>query len=205
MPDLPAPIGSVCVYCASSEVADPAYMEAAAAFGKALASEGLRLVYGGGNIGLMGACARAAHDAGGKVLGVMPDFLRQREVLYGDVETIVVGSMHERKMVMFEQSEAFVVLPGGVGTLEEAVEMLSWRRLEVHRKPIVFHSPGGFWNPLYALFQHTVDHNLTPAAFMETWRSVETVGEILPAIREMAEANGPVLEARMPNISSDQR
>ena len=205
MPDLPEPIGSVCVYCASSEVADPAYMEAAAAFGKTLAAEGLRLVYGGGNIGLMGACARAAHDAGGKVLGVMPDFLRLREILYDDVETIVVGSMHERKMVMFEQSDAFVVLPGGVGTLEEAVEMLSWRRLEVHRKPIVFHSPGGFWEPLYALFQHTIDHNLTPAAFMDTWRSVETVDAILPAIRDLAQANGPLLEARMPVLGSDQR
>ena len=205
MPDLPASIGSVCVYCASSEAADPAYMEAAAAFGKTLAAEGLRLVYGGGDIGLMGACARAAHDAGGKVLGVMPDFLRQREILYDDVETIVVGSMHERKMVMFEQSDAFVVLPGGVGTLEEAVEMLSWRRLEVHRKPIVFHSPGGFWDPLYALFQHTVDHNLTPAAFMDTWRSVETVDAILPAIRELARANGPLLETRMPAVGSDQR
>jgi len=205
MPDLSAPIESVCVYCASSEAADDAYMEAAAAFGKVLASEGLRLVYGGGNIGLMGACARAAHDAGGKVLGVMPEFLRQREILYGDVETIVVASMHERKMVMFEQADAFVVLPGGVGTLEEAVEMMSWRRLEVHRKPIVFHSPAGFWAPLQALIQHTVDHNLTPPAFMETWRSVETVDEILPAVRELARANGPMLEARMPTIGSDQR
>jgi len=205
MPDLPASIGSVCVYCASSDAADPAYMEAAAAFGKALAQEGLRLVYGGGNIGLMGACARAANEAGGKVLGVMPEFLRLREILYGDVETVVVGSMHERKMVMFEQSDAFVVLPGGVGTLEEAVEMMSWRRLEVHRKPIVFHSPGGFWEPLYALFQHTVDHNLTPAAFMDTWRSVETVEAILPALRELAATGGPVLEARMPNVTSDQR
>lgn len=205
MPDLPASIGSVCVYCASSDAADPAYMEAAAAFGKALAQEGLRLVYGGGNIGLMGACARAAHAAGGRVLGVMPAFLRQREILYGAVETIVVASMHERKMVMFEQADAFVVLPGGVGTLEEAVEMMSWRRLEVHRKPIVFHSPGGFWAPLHALFQHTVDHNLTPAAFMDTWRSVETVEAILPALRELAAADGPVLEARMPNMTSDQR
>jgi len=205
MPDLPASIGSVCVYCASSDAADPAYMEAAAAFGKTLAKEGLRLVYGGGDIGLMGACARAAHEAGGKVLGVMPEFLRLREILNRNVETIVVSSMHERKMVMFEQSDAFVVLPGGVGTLEEAIEMMSWRRLEVHRKPIVFHSPGGFWAPLYALFQHTVDHNLTPVAFMDTWRSVETVEAILPAVRELAASNGPLLEARMPNIPSDQR
>jgi len=205
MPDLPATIGSVCVYCASSDAADPAYMEAAAAFGKVLAQESLRLVYGGGNIGLMGACARAAHDAGGRVLGVMPEFLRQREILYDDVETIVVSSMHERKMVMFEQSDAFVVLPGGVGTLEEAIEMMSWRRLEVHRKPIVFHSPGGFWDPLHALFQHTVDHHLTPAAFMETWRSVETVEEILPALHDLARVQGPMLEARMPDVRSHQR
>jgi len=205
MLDLPATIGSVCVYCASSEAADAAYMEAAGAFGKLLAQAGIRLVYGGGNIGLMGACARAAHAAGGRVLGVMPEFLSQRELLYGDVETIVVSSMHERKMVMFEESDAFVVLPGGVGTLEEAVEMMSWRRLEVHRKPIVFHSPGGFWDPLLALFQHTVDHNLTPAAFMETWRAVETVEEILPALRALAVVEGPVLEARMPHVRSDQR
>ena len=205
MPDLPATIGSVCVYCASSDAADPAYMEAAAAFGKVLAQESLRLVYGGGNIGLMGACARAAHDAGGRVLGVMPEFLRQREILYDDVETIVVSSMHERKMVMFEQSDAFVVLPGGVGTLEEAIEMMSWRRLEVHRKPIVFHCPGGFWDPLHALFQHTVDHHLTPAAFMETWRSVETVEEILPALHDLARVQGPMLEARMPDVRSHQR
>ena len=205
MPDLAASIGSVCVYCASSDAADPAYMEAAAAFGKALAEAGLRLVYGGGNIGLMGACARAAHDAGAKVLGVMPDFLRQRENLYGDVETVIVSSMHERKMVMFEQSDAFVVLPGGVGTLEEAIEMMSWRRLEVHRKPIVFYSPEGFWEPLFALFQHTIDQRLTPAAFRETWRSVERVEDILPAVHDLAAHDGPVLEARMPNVASDQR
>ena len=205
MPDLPASIGSVCVYCASSDAADPAYMEAAAAFGKTLAQEGLRLVYGGGNIGLMGACARAAHDAGGKVLGVMPEFLRRREILYGDVETIVVSSMHERKMVMFEQSDAFVVLPGGVGTLEEVIEMMSWRRLELHRKPIVFHSPESFWEPLFTLFQHTIDHRLTPAAFTDTWRSVETVEEILPAVLALAATDGPVLEARMPKAPLDQR
>ena len=120
MPVSPPAIRSVCVYCGSS-AADPAYMEAAAEFGKSLATEGLRLVYGGGGVGLMGACARAAHAAGGKVLGVMPDFLRQREVLFDDVETIVVRTMHERKMIMFEEADAFVVLPGGIGTLEEVV------------------------------------------------------------------------------------
>ena len=151
----PARIGSVCVYAGSSDAAGPALLAAARGLGDVLARESVRLVYGGGGIGLMGACARAAKTAGGRVLGVMPDFLRQREILYDEVETIVVRSMHERKMVMFEQSDAFVVLPGGVGTLEEAVEMMSWRRLEVHRKPIVFHNPDGFWDQLLFAFSTT--------------------------------------------------
>jgi uncharacterized protein (TIGR00730 family) len=182
----PSSLASVCVYCGSSDAADPAYMEAAAAFGKALASDGLRLVYGGGGVGLMGACAGAAHEAGGKVLGVMPEFLRQREALFDDVETIVVSSMHERKMILFEQSDAFVTLPGGIGTLEEVIELLSWRRMELHRKPIVFFNPDGFWEPLFALLKHTVEHRLAPAGFLNTYRSVATVGAILPAVRAMA-------------------
>jgi uncharacterized protein (TIGR00730 family) len=180
------PLASVCVYCGSSDAADPAYMEAAAAFGKALAADGLRLVYGGGGVGLMGACAGAAHEAGGKVLGVMPEFLRQSEALYDDVETIVVTSMHERKMLLFDHSDAFVTLPGGIGTLEEVIELLSWRRLELHRKPIVFYNPGGFWEPLFALLKHTVDHRLVPAGFLGTYRAVDSVAEILPAVRAMA-------------------
>src|ERR1700744_6693637 len=115
----PARIGSICVYAGSSDAADPALLDAARDLGQALAREDIRLVYGGGGIGLMGACARAAHAAGGRVLGVMPEFLRQREILFDEVETIVVRSMHERKMLMFEQSDAFAVMPGGIGTLEE--------------------------------------------------------------------------------------
>ena len=182
------PIQSVCVYCGSSNAADPAYMEAAAAFGKAVAREGLRLVYGGGGVGLMGACARAAHGAGGKVLGIMPDFLRQQEGELGEIETIIVRSMHERKMTMFEQADAFVTLPGGIGTLEEVIELLSWRRMELHRKPIVFLNQDGFWDPLFDLLRHVVAMNLAPAGFLDTWRAVETVEEILPAARAMGEA-----------------
>ena len=117
----PARIGSICVYAGSSDAADSALIRAAHDFGATLAREGIRLVYGGGGIGLMGACARAAHAAGGRVLGVMPEFLRQREILFDEVETIVVRSMHERKMLMFEESDAFVALPGGIGTLEEVI------------------------------------------------------------------------------------
>src|SRR5437868_2681765 len=114
-------LGSVCLFCGSSDAADPAYLEAAAQFGRTCAAEGVRLVYGGGGIGLMGAAAKAAHGANGKVLGIMPDFLRRREVIYDEVETVVVHTMSERKRIMFDQSDAFAVFPGGIGTLEEFV------------------------------------------------------------------------------------
>jgi uncharacterized protein (TIGR00730 family) len=180
------PVESVCVYCGSSNTTDPEYLKAAAEFGRLLAASEVRMVYGGGGVGLMGACAKAAHNAGGKVLGVMPNFLRAKEILYDEVETIVVQNMHERKRIMFEESDAFVILPGGIGTLEEVVEILSWRRLALHNKPVVFYSPGGFWKPFFELIQHTVDKNLTPRTFPTSYRSVEHVGDILPAIAEMA-------------------
>jgi uncharacterized protein (TIGR00730 family) len=182
----PPSLTSVCVYCASSDAADPAFLTAAERFGQILAENGVRLVYGGGGVGLMGAAARGAHRAGGKVLGIMPDFLVNRERLFAEVETVVVQSMHERKQMMFEQSDAFAVLPGGIGTLEEIVELMSWRRLELHRKPMAFYSPGGFWDPLFTLFDHTIDQNLTPASFRESWRSVSDIEDLLPAMREMA-------------------
>jgi uncharacterized protein (TIGR00730 family) len=163
--------------------ANPAYIAAAEQVGALLAEGGVRLVYGGGGVGLMGACARGAHQAGGKVLGVMPAFLQDRERVYDAVETLIVDSMHERKMIMFEEADAFVVLPGGIGTLEEVVELMSWRRLELHRKPIVFLSPDGFWDPLFRLIDHTIAQNLTPSWFSATWASVATPQELLPAIR----------------------
>ena len=175
-------IRAVCVYCGSSNSASPAYLEAAARLGKTLANEGVKLVYGGGGVGLMGACARAAHEAGGEVLGIMPEFLRGREILFDEVETIVVQSMHERKQGLFENADAFIVLPGGIGTLEEVVELLSWRRLDLHAKPVIFYNPRGFWEPLFKLFQHTVDERLTPPDFMNAWVAVETVDEVVPAL-----------------------
>ena len=175
-------VESVCVFCGSSDAADPAYLRAAASLGKALAEADLKMIYGGGGVGLMGACARAAHDAGGRVLGIIPDFLVGREQALASVEHVVVANMHARKMLMFERSDAFVVLPGGVGTLEEVVELLSWRRLDLHAKPTVFYNPRGFWEPLFKLFQHTVDEKLTPPEFMSAWVSVETVDEIVPAL-----------------------
>ena len=173
---------SVCVYCGSSNAADPAFLQAAFEIGGDFAKAGLKLVYGGGGVGLMGATARGAHEAGGQVLGIIPEFLRGREQPFDDVETVVVTSMHERKMLMFERSDAFVVLPGGIGTLEEIIELLSWRRLDLHRKPIVFHNPGGFWDPLFALLRHTIDQGLTPPTLTDSWRVVEKASDITPAL-----------------------
>ena len=179
--------GAVCVYCGSSNSASPAYLEAAALLGKTLADEGVKLVYGGGGVGLMGACAKAAHKAGGSVLGIMPEFLRGREILFDEVETIVVRSMHERKQGLFDNADAFIVLPGGIGTLEEVVELMSWRRMSLHAKPLVFYSPDGFWEPLFALLRHTVEEKLTPPELLGTWRSVDRIEDLLPALRAMAE------------------
>ena len=177
----------MCLYCGSSNAADPDFLEAAAEFGRTLAREGVRLVYGGGGIGLMGAAAKAAHGAGGKVLGVMPEFLRTREVLYDEVETTVVHSMHQRKLIMFEEADAFVVMPGGIGTLEEIVELLSWRRLDLHRKPIAFVNLKGYWEPFFALMRSTVEARLTPAWVPDTWSVVDRVEDILPTLRAPAE------------------
>ncbi|MFT3995979.1 MAG: TIGR00730 family Rossman fold protein [Asticcacaulis sp.] len=179
-------IASVCIYCGSSDNVDASYKTEARELGQILAENGLRLVYGGGGVGLMGEAARGAYEAGGKVLGIMPQFLRTRERLLDEVETIVVQSMHERKMMMFEESDAFVVLPGGVGTLEEVIELLSWRRLDLHKKPIIFLNSGGFWQPFFDLVDFTVSKNFTPDAFRHTYKSVDTIGEVLAAIAEMA-------------------
>jgi len=200
MPE-PSPIESICVYCGSSDAADAAMLAAAAELGRTLAMEGIRLVYGGGRVGLMGACARAAHAEGGRILGVMPEFLRQHEILYDEVETKVVRSMHERKMAMFEAADAFIVLPGGIGTLEEAIELLSWRRLELHRKPIVFLNADRYWAPLFAFFYQAIALKMAPEAFSQAWRAVEAVPELLPAIRAVAAASLPPMPAVMLRVT----
>jgi uncharacterized protein (TIGR00730 family) len=175
-------LGSICVYCGSSEQADPAYLDLARRFGVAIAKRGLRLVYGGGRVGLMGAVARAAHEAGGEVLGIMPHFLARREVVWNEVEHRMVETMHERKIMMFDESDAFVALPGGIGTLEEVVEMLSWRRLDLHAKPIAFLSEDDFWEPMIHLLEHTVKARLTPAELVRDVVHAHSVDECLDAI-----------------------
>ena len=187
-------LDSVCVFCGSSNAADPALLAAAASLGSLLAGDHVRLVYGGGGVGLMGACARAAHAGGGRVLGVIPEFLTHIEQAPGGAQTVVVGSMHERKMRMFTEADGFAVLPGGIGTLEEVIELLSWRRLGLHSKPIVFYNPGGFWTPLFVLFDRFIGQNLLPGAFADCWRAVTTVEEILPTLRSLPRMPFPPIQ-----------
>ena len=148
-------IKTVCVYCGSGPGTNPRFVEAALSFGKALADDGIRLVYGGGSVGLMGAVARSVLDHGGMVTGIIPEFLTSREHALKNVqELIVTPDMHERKRLMFEYSDAFVALPGGVGTLEELVEQLTWQQLGRHSKPILLANVDNFWQPLLALLAH---------------------------------------------------
>jgi uncharacterized protein (TIGR00730 family) len=181
-------IQSVCVYCGSSNTTRPAYLDLATRVGEALAARNIRLIYGGGRVGLMGRTAEACHKGGGQVLGIMPKFLGRWEITYEDVPHEMVDTMHERKIRMFNESDAFLVLPGGIGTLEEAIEMLSWRRLELHAKPVVFLCEDGFWDPLFALLQHTIDTNLTPQAFNDVLLKATTVDEAFDLMAERAVA-----------------
>lgn len=173
---------SVCLFCGSSDGNDPKYLESGRLFGQRTAEAGWRLVYGGGGVGLMGAAARAAHAIGGRVVGIMPGFLRSRERLFDEVETVVVTSMHERKMMMYDESDVFVVAPGGIGTLEEVVELLSWKRLDLHAKPVIFLNIDGFWDNFFTLIEDTVNAGMTPASFLEAYQvatSVEEAVEIM--------------------------
>lgn len=147
----------VCVYCGSQTGRDPRFAEAAAAVGRGIARRGLALVYGGGSVGLMGVVANAALAAGGRVVGVIPEFLATRELLHASLtETVRVASMHERKRAMFERSGAFLALPGGFGTLDETLEMITWRQLGRHERPIVLLNTAGFFEALIAHFERSI-------------------------------------------------
>ncbi len=180
-------IKTVCVYCGSGPGTNPQFVEAAQAFGRALAESGVGLVYGGGSVGLMGAVASATLENGGRVTGIIPDFLVKREHAMTDAqEMIVTHDMHERKRLMFERSDAFVALPGGIGTLEELVEQLTWQQLGRHSKPILLANIDGFWEPLMDLLAH-----MRATAFIRPTLSVdilkaERVEDILPKLRAAA-------------------
>lgn len=189
-----AGVRSVCVYCGSGPGTEPAYTAAARTLGHALAENGIRLVYGGGGLGLMGEVARATLEAGGKVTGIIPDFLVQREHMLKEVSDLVVtADMHERKRQMFERSDAFVALPGGIGTLEELVEQLTWAQLGQHTKPIVIANIGGFWSPFLELLQHMRERAFIRAGLEVRFGVEADASEIVPRVQAMyAETGGMV-------------
>jgi len=180
-------IKTVCVYCGSGPGTNPRFAEAAQALGKIFAENHIRLVYGGGSVGLMGAIAKSALDHGGAVTGIIPDFLRARENALTRVqEMIVTPDMHERKRLMFERSDAFVALPGGVGTLEELVEMLTWQQLGRHAKPILLANIDGFWEPLLALLAHMRSAQFIRPNLEVDIIKAERVEDIVPRLRAAA-------------------
>jgi uncharacterized protein (TIGR00730 family) len=178
-------IRSICVYCGSSPGADPAFLGAATAFGRLLARDGVSLVYGGGSNGLMGALARSVHDHGGRVIGVIPEFLKARELAFkGADEMIVTPDMHERKRIMFERADAFVALPGGIGTLEELIEQLTWAQLGRHKKPVLFANINGFWEPLIELIDHMKKLGFIHSDLFFDYGVAAKVEDILPKLQE---------------------
>ena len=187
-------VRSVCVYCGSGTGTEPEYAAAARTLGKALADNGIRLVYGGGGLGLMGEIARSTLDAGGAVTGIIPEFLVQREHMLREVTDLVITSdMHERKKLMFERSDAFIALPGGIGTLEELVEQLTWSQLGQHTKPIVIANIGDFWTPFLKLLAHMRDRAFIRAGLEVSFGVVTDGREIVPRVQEMyAQTGGTV-------------
>ncbi|MFD2237118.1 TIGR00730 family Rossman fold protein [Aureimonas populi] len=186
-------IRSVCVYCGSSAGRNPDYMTSAEALGTAMGEAGIRLVYGGGTRGIMGAVSDAVIRAGGQVTGIIPRFLVDMEATESELkrldELIVTEDMHERKHAMFERSDAFVALPGGIGTLEELIEIMTWSQLGRHRKPIVIANVGGFWNPLAGLLDHMRDEGFIHTQHQVRPLVIDRVEDILPAILETAPAH----------------
>ena len=181
-------ISSVCVYCGSGKGLNPAYAVTARKFGKALADSGVRLVYGGGSLGLMGEVAKSALGSGGKVTGIIPEFLGAKEKMLQDVdELIVVKDMHARKKLMFERSDAFVALPGGIGTLEELVEQLTWSQLGQHAKPIVVANIEGFWTPFLELLAHMKRETFIRSGLDVHFAVVDSAEKILPAVLSASE------------------
>lgn len=175
---------SICVFCGARSGVDPQYVEAAKAFGGVFAQEGWRLVYGAGDQGIMGAVAEAAQDSGASLLGVIPTHLLGQE-LTGDLlgQTLITENMHERKKVMFMNSDAIVVLPGGAGSLDEFFEVLTWGQIGLHSKPIYLLNIGGYWDPLLALLGHVIEQGFADASVMDFITTVQDVDTLSMDLR----------------------
>ncbi len=197
-------INSICVYCASGPGTNPAFMEAATKLGRILAENNIRLVYGGGSVGLMGALAESVLDHGGSVTGVIPDFLVNREhMLLRVQERVITPDMHGRKRVMFERADAFVALPGGVGTLEELVEQLTWAQLGRHKKPIMILNVASFWDPLCLLLEQMEKLDFIRAGLPVNLLVADRVEEILPKLFEAARLV-PEAEKQMTPVADER-
>lgn len=186
-------IKSACVYCGSSRTSNPIFDAPTKELGKRLAENGITLVYGGGIPGLMGKVANACMDAGGKVIGVIPDHILKLESRHNELtELHVVDNMHTRKMMMAERSDAFIVMPGGLGTLDEMFEILTWRYLGVHNKPVIIANIDGYWDPLIALIHHMHNHQFVRDEHMKTYIEAKSVDEVISLLLSTEKSTTPV-------------
>ncbi len=179
-------IRTLCVYCGSSQRGKESHREAAVRFGSIMADSGIRLVFGGGRVGLMGLIADSVLAGGGEVVGIIPRFLDQVEIGHNEVtELIVTENMHDRKAKMAQLSDGFVILPGGLGTLDETFEILTWKQLQLHDKPIVIVDLDGYWKPLVDLIDHMVAEDYARPENRDLFRVVAGVEDVLPALEAM--------------------
>ena len=183
-----ATIKKICVYCGSGPGSDPAFVVAARALGKIMGKNGIGLVFGGGAVGLMGEIANSVLDHGGEAVGIIPKFLVNREHAMRRGEVVVTHDMHERKQLMFEHADAFVALPGGVGTLEEVVEQMTWAQLGRHKKPILLANIKGFWNPLCKLLDHMETLQFIRPGLQVSYLVADKAEDILPKLQAAAAA-----------------
>jgi uncharacterized protein (TIGR00730 family) len=194
-------IKRICVYCGSGPGSDPAFVQAARTFGTILAKNGIGLVYGGGSVGLMGEIANAMLEHGGEVIGIIPAFLQNREHANPRVNLIVTRDMHERKQRMFEEADAFVALPGGVGTLEEVVEQMTWAQLGRHKKPILLANIKKFWDPLCVLLNHMEELQFIRPGLAVNYLEAERVEDILPMLMKATQSVDESDKAMKPPIA----
>jgi len=200
----PSKIRKICVYCGSGPGIDPAFVESARAFGTLLAKNAIGLVFGGGSVGMMGTIAKSVREHGGEVTGIIPEFLVAREhAMRGADNLIVTRDMHERKRKMFEMADAFVAMPGGVGTLEEVVEQMTWVQLGRHRKPILLANVKRFWDPICALIDHMKALEFIRGDLNFDLLVADKVEDILPMLKHAAAAV-PAEEKEMPAMIADR-
>lgn len=181
-----ANIKSLCVYCGSSDRGRPSHHDAALRLGQILAKNGIRLIYGGGRIGMMGRIADAVIAAGGEVVGIIPQFLEQVEVGHSGVTSLIVtDTMHDRKQKMAELSDAFLIMPGGLGTLDETFEILTWKQLGLHEKPIIIVDVEGYWSGLTKLIDHMIEESYARPEHRQLFQIIDSLDELLPALSAM--------------------